>query len=328
MDEKNYYKSLDYQGLTFKSSERKTVTNRYLLNEIESLYQHDDNDNENEKDHHHYHHSTQSHEQKSNISSSSTTIPHLSYKISDTEIFDDILYLINMYMEHQNGFSPNDKNRVRKFFKSFVPIFFNVNADFILENKNSNGDNQSLENNKTNSNKMDEDEDNDEDGDDHSTNTPTSSYSEDNLSEDQQQRQKKHQKSKQVKSRSSSRLKHIDQTTDSFNTKENSSDDKLLDDKITKNDDDDSKEIVESVDNEMKVIEHHKSNNLAPTSSPILESNSTNQLSSESKDLATIEIMDTASAMTTPKFCYRIMNHLYGNNYFYCFLRLFEVINR
>ncbi|CAO3642759.1 unnamed protein product [Cunninghamella blakesleeana] len=331
-DEKNYYKSLDYQGLTFKSSERKTVTNRYLLNEIESLYQHDDNENEKDKDHHH--HSIQNDEQKSNHSTPSlTTIPHLSYQISDVEIFDDILYLINIYMDHQNGFSSNDKNRVQKFFKSFVPAFFNMNdAHFILGNKCSNNDNMNQNENKIN-HKMDE-----EDDDNDSAATPTSIYSEDDFDEDhqKQKRQKRRQKPIHVKSRSSSRLNHTESsatTINSVNMNEQSLDDKLSKDNITKkNEDNNEKEIEKSMDTEMKINEHHEINNNNPSSSsssPVILPKSISPINSSSpeyEDRDTMEIMEIASSMTTPKFCHRMINHLYGNNYFYCFLRLFEMI--
>ncbi|CAO3644942.1 unnamed protein product [Cunninghamella echinulata] len=304
MDEKNYYKSLDYQGLTFKSSERKTVTNRYLINEIESLYRHEEEEEDmNEKGR-----STTDNREKSILPlKSKTTTPHLSYQISDdAEIIDDIFFLVCSYMEHQNGYSSNDKERVQSFFKSFIPTFFNVTHELALVDKDSHNHKQQQQH-PSKSNKMCN---NDEDNDD-GNKTPSSSSSDDYLDEDRQiSQQKKQQKTKQFNSRLSSKLIHTD-ATNALVAKENSSNanlEKEIEEEKTKaNEKETISDKMEITDNEPK--------------------NSTMTVSSEKKQHSIMQLLETASEMTTPKFCNRIINTLYGNSYFYCFLRLFEMIH-
>ncbi|KAI9306630.1 hypothetical protein BJ944DRAFT_45137 [Cunninghamella echinulata] len=305
MDEKNYYKSLDYQGLTFKSSERKTVTNRYLINEIESLYRHDEEEDDiNEK----ARSTAKNHEQSILSPKSKVETPHLSYQISDdVEIIDDIFFLICSYMEHQNGFSSNDKERVRSFFKSFVPTFFSVKHDLALLNKDSHDHKQQQQQHQysSKSNKIDK---NDEDNDDENK-TPISSSSDDYIDEDRQiSPQKKQQKLKLSNSQSSSII-HIN-ATNILDTKENSFNVNLEKgeekEDIKTNEKETISDKMETTDNELE--------------------DSTKTVLSEKKKHSTVQLLETASEMTTPKFCNRIINTLYGNSYFYCFLRLFETI--
>ncbi|KAI8084776.1 uncharacterized protein BX664DRAFT_267268 [Halteromyces radiatus] len=107
IDEKNYYKSLDYQGLTFKTTERKTITNRYLLNEIESIYQHQDDEDDDTDKH-----------PMDNV-----------YQFTCDDIYKDISLLIFSYMEHQTGFSKGDRDKVRHFLQLFVPRFFDMDDE-------------------------------------------------------------------------------------------------------------------------------------------------------------------------------------------------------
>lgn len=97
IDTKNFYRSLDYQGNLFKSNDRKAMQNKAFIAEIETL-------------------------QKENP----TEPVQFQFEFKDDTIFRDIARLICSFMDRQNGFTKVDKQRVRKFLRSFVPIFFHV----------------------------------------------------------------------------------------------------------------------------------------------------------------------------------------------------------
>jgi paired amphipathic helix protein Sin3a len=97
IDTKNFYRSLDYQGNLFKSNDRKAMQNRALIAEIETLQK--------EKP---------------------TELVQFQFEFKDDTIFRDIARLICSFMDRQNGFTKVDKQKVRNFLRSFVPIFFHV----------------------------------------------------------------------------------------------------------------------------------------------------------------------------------------------------------
>lgn len=100
LDARNFYKSLDYQGASFKTNDKKTLLNKVFISEIENLSQNSD-----------------------------SNTPQYSFDTSDTSIFKDITKLIFSYMDHQNGFTKVEKQKIKKFLQTFVPTFFHIDHD-------------------------------------------------------------------------------------------------------------------------------------------------------------------------------------------------------
>lgn len=97
IDLKNFYRSLDYQSPVFKANDRKAMTTKSLVAEIETL-------------------------QKENP----TEPVQFQFDFQDDTLFKDIARLICSFMDKQSGYAPVDKQKVKSFLRSFVPVFFHV----------------------------------------------------------------------------------------------------------------------------------------------------------------------------------------------------------
>jgi paired amphipathic helix protein Sin3a len=100
LDDKNFYRSLDYQGNPFKSNDKKTMTAKALVTEIETVLQ-----------------------------KQPAVIPQYKFEFIDLAVFDDIFRLIVSFMDRQNGFTKSDKQKVKQFMRAFVPMFFQMDRD-------------------------------------------------------------------------------------------------------------------------------------------------------------------------------------------------------
>ncbi|CEP19155.1 hypothetical protein [Parasitella parasitica] len=104
IDMKNFYRSLDYQGATFKMNDRKAMTNKGLIAEIEALQK--------EKP---------------------TELVQFQHEFQDDALFKDIARLVCSFMDKQTGFTKVDKQKVRKFLRLFVSMFFHVQGTLPAE---------------------------------------------------------------------------------------------------------------------------------------------------------------------------------------------------
>jgi len=105
IDAKNYYKSLDHQGITFKNDDKKALTPKYLIAEIENLRREPNDEGE---------------------------IPEYQYKFvfKDLEVFKDVARILFGYMDRSGTVAPSDRDKIEKFFKTFIPSFFDIPASF------------------------------------------------------------------------------------------------------------------------------------------------------------------------------------------------------
>ncbi|KAI9255096.1 hypothetical protein BDA99DRAFT_485496 [Phascolomyces articulosus] len=145
-DAKNFYRALDYQGTSFKSNDRKGIAQKALVLEIENLH---DDFRENEVD-----------------IKDKDAYP-LQYIFPDQDVFRDVTRLIFSYIEKQNGFSSNDRRKIRNFINVFIPLFFHV-GDVIPEGYSIESEDE-------------EDASADEDDEGHSINTEDSDADMDNI---------------------------------------------------------------------------------------------------------------------------------------------------
>ncbi|KAK9453787.1 hypothetical protein V1511DRAFT_504513 [Dipodascopsis uninucleata] len=101
-----FYKSLDHQGLTFKQADKKTLTTKFLVNEIDTIKK----------------------EQLNKRLNPLTPGPKHQFQVSfgDHDIIVDVIRLLNCHLEHSSTFSSNDREKMNGFIKSFVPLFFGL----------------------------------------------------------------------------------------------------------------------------------------------------------------------------------------------------------
>lgn len=102
---KNYYKALDHQGIDFKTADRKTLTLRSLVGEVQTI-----------KD------------ERKRAGSTSTAAPHLSISFADAGILKDLLGLIDVSITSGASFSGVDKKSLSRFFSTFIPEFLKLDS--------------------------------------------------------------------------------------------------------------------------------------------------------------------------------------------------------
>ncbi|CCF52944.1 hypothetical protein NDA11_000980 [Ustilago hordei] len=106
VDARNYYKSLDHQGVNFKASDKKAITAKALIAEIEARKL----------------------QQQQRRLSMDPTLPRpkprhqLVYVMDDMHVLTDVLKLAFSYLDRATGsYSSNDRERIEAFLRSFVP---------------------------------------------------------------------------------------------------------------------------------------------------------------------------------------------------------------
>ncbi|KAI8880277.1 hypothetical protein K501DRAFT_275772 [Backusella circina FSU 941] len=91
---KNYYRSLDYQGVHFKVDDRKRLVAKSLVTEIEELH----------ADH--------------------PTSPQLHFEFKDRTLFKDVTRILFSYLERRGG--QKDDELIKAFIEMFLPVLFDV----------------------------------------------------------------------------------------------------------------------------------------------------------------------------------------------------------
>ncbi|KAI9260819.1 hypothetical protein BY458DRAFT_478371 [Sporodiniella umbellata] len=97
---KNYYKSLDYQGVNFKNSDRKSMSVKALVTEIEAIRL----DQEQESSHK----------------------PQFVFEFKDKALFGDVTRILYSYFERQTVYGVSDCEAMKSFIETFLPVFFDV----------------------------------------------------------------------------------------------------------------------------------------------------------------------------------------------------------
>ncbi|KAJ3778271.1 hypothetical protein FB446DRAFT_658434 [Lentinula raphanica] len=125
VDCKNFYKSLDHQGISFKQNDKKSITAKYFVADIESiqaqqLEEIDDlkarSQSGNEKG-----------KQKAWVPPFARgSLPaQLEFQIQDTAVLQDCLKLVYSFLDRSQGhYSALERRSVEKFLRAFVPTLF------------------------------------------------------------------------------------------------------------------------------------------------------------------------------------------------------------
>ena len=156
---RNFYRALDHQGINFKSADKKALTAKHLVMEIEILKK----------------------EQKINrINQAACPLYQYEFFFRDFGIFADISRLIAAYLERVAALSSSDREKVDQFFHDFLRDFFNLPEECVrplVMTRRKKSSRKSKRTSEAGGNTADEDDSMGDGGDDE---TSQSSYDSDN----------------------------------------------------------------------------------------------------------------------------------------------------
>ncbi|KAG1465816.1 hypothetical protein G6F46_000726 [Rhizopus delemar] len=89
VESKNYWKSLDYQGITFKTTDRKTLATRSLVAEAEA-------------------------------------VKLFNYEFQDASVFKDVSRLVYFFLGRQPVYNPDDCESMRRSMNMIIPMMFDL----------------------------------------------------------------------------------------------------------------------------------------------------------------------------------------------------------
>ncbi|MEQ2164861.1 Paired amphipathic helix protein Sin3b, partial [Goodea atripinnis] len=112
--EKAYLKSLDHQGVNFKQNDMKALRSKSLLNEIESIYDEEQNTED----------GGVGHQSRNGSGSGSSSEPHMMFTYEDKQILEDAASLIIYHVKRQPTIHKDDKDHIKRIIQHFVPDLF------------------------------------------------------------------------------------------------------------------------------------------------------------------------------------------------------------
>lgn len=301
LDAKNFYRALDYQGITFKSNDRKAMAPKALVSEIENL-QSDKKMKQGEKAVH------------------TDGVYQFKFPFHDAQAFKDVTRVIYSFIDRQTGYSSHDREKIRTFIQTFIPLCFQVD-DVVPE-----GMAQYMD-------EVEEEELAEDDDDNHSTNTEES---ESDMGRSPRKRSQS-PSSRNRRSGRSSRNHHEDEHTMD-----------LLRDVLTKNQHalDESSELVSTAaaaaaEQDVQVKTEEVVDQQALTAEVI--STLTESIAKSPEAPSTAQAVDgevvmeeveatgdklfaAAAAAIAPGVKKRVLYSFFCNTTFYCFFRLYEML--
>ena len=139
VDAKNFYKSLDHQGLVFKSNDKKGITAKHFVNDIETVkleqkerLEVELDGVEGERDARRSRsrrakgrRSRRDRQQRKRVHGVFKSLGfQLDYSFADTSVLHDCLKLVYSYLDHNpSQYSFQERRSVEKFLQSFIPAF-------------------------------------------------------------------------------------------------------------------------------------------------------------------------------------------------------------
>jgi len=108
VDSKNFYKSLDHQGIVFKANDKKNITTRHFITDIESIKARQ----------------LEALEEEESSAFARGLVDHqLEYEFHDTSTLLDSLKMIYSFLDRsQAQYSSQERRSVEKFLRVFIPL--------------------------------------------------------------------------------------------------------------------------------------------------------------------------------------------------------------
>ena len=108
VDSKNFYKALDHQGINFKQNDKKNITAKHFVTDIQNVKKQQLKKRE-WKGTHAFAHGSVGHQ--------------LEYSFKNMAVLQDTLKLVSIFLERSSAqYSPQERRGVEKFLRSFVPM--------------------------------------------------------------------------------------------------------------------------------------------------------------------------------------------------------------
>ncbi|CAO3630909.1 unnamed protein product [Cunninghamella blakesleeana] len=134
VEAKNYFKALDYQGITFKAKDKRRITTKNLILEIEDLFL--KQQEEYQQKHQDYNISSTSVGATSNLLVPARKPAQFTFYFKDEALFKDITKLIYFAFEHTEIYNnPDIREKIKEFMESLLPLMFNIST--IIPNDNN-----------------------------------------------------------------------------------------------------------------------------------------------------------------------------------------------
>lgn len=108
VDSKNFYKALDHQGINFKQNDKKNITAKHFVTDIQNVKKQQ----------------LKKWEWKGTHAFAHGTVGHqLEYSFKNMAVLQDTLKLVSIFLERSPAqYSPHERRGVEKFLRSFVPM--------------------------------------------------------------------------------------------------------------------------------------------------------------------------------------------------------------
>lgn len=118
VDAKNFYKSLDHQGIVFKTNDKRCITAKHFVGNIETIKAEQMQKRERER-------------QRPSFAAGSSG-HQLEFDLSQTSVLQDILRLVYSFLDHSHAhYSAQERRLIAGFLRSFVPLLCTFpTADF------------------------------------------------------------------------------------------------------------------------------------------------------------------------------------------------------
>jgi paired amphipathic helix protein Sin3a len=108
VDSKNFYKSLDHQGISFKANDKKNITAKHFVADIELIKSEQ----------------AEALEQEGKSYFSQGSVSHqLEYEFHDTSVLFDSLKMVYSFLDRSQGqYSSQERRTVETFLRAFIPL--------------------------------------------------------------------------------------------------------------------------------------------------------------------------------------------------------------
>ncbi|CAO3638075.1 unnamed protein product [Mucor fragilis] len=291
LDAKNFYRALDYQGITFKSNDRKAMAPKALVGEIENL-QLDKKMKEGGSDK--AMHSKESYQFK--------------FAFNDNGIFKDVTRVIYSFIDRQTGYTSSDREKIRTFIQTFIPLCFQLD-DVVPEGMSLYAD------------EVEEDTLAEDDDDNNSTNTEES---ESDMARSPRKRSQSPSRRRSGRSRNHHEDEHtMDLLRDVLTKNQNALDESSLTARSRSPSPSAPLEQVTVVKNELDTTIISTLTDEADNTAAATIADSPMQTNGEpSGD----KLFAAAAAAIAPGVKKRILYSFFCNTTFYCFFRLYEML--
>ncbi|GAN07470.1 sin3 protein [Mucor ambiguus] len=291
LDAKNFYRALDYQGITFKSNDRKAMAPKALVSEIENL-QHEKKMKEGGSDK--AMHSKESYQFK--------------FAFNDNGIFKDVTRVIYSFIDRQTGYTSSDREKIRTFIQTFIPLCFQL-EDVVPEGMSLYAD------------EVEEDDLAEDDDDNNSTNTEES---ESDVARSPRKRSQSPSRRRSGRSRNHHEDEHtMDLLRDVLTKNQNALDESSLTARSRSPSPFAPVEEVAVVKTELDTTAISTLTDEMPNTTAATMAGSPMQINEEpSGD----KLFAAAAAAIAPGVKKRILYSFFCNTTFYCFFRLYEML--